>query len=66
MSHTDHQGDRGEKEPSSTIGTYFFRSLAYALLGHMDKNLGGEIRDDLLAKSVNDYKFFLKTTKNAS
>ena len=46
--------------------TYFFRSLAYALLGHMDKNLGGEIRDDLLAKSVNDYKFFLikKNKKN--
>ena len=46
--------------------TYLFRSLAYTLLGHMDKNLGGEIRDDLLAKSVNDYKFFLikKNKKN--
>ena len=46
--------------------TYLFRSLAYALLGHMYKNLGDVISDDFFAKSKNDYKFFIskKNKKN--
>ena len=46
--------------------TYLFRSLAYALLGHRYKPLGGVIGDDFFAKSINDYKFFVskKNKKN--
>ena len=46
--------------------TYLFRSLAYALLGQMYKNLGGVISKDFFAQSENDYKFFAskKNKKN--
>ena len=46
--------------------TYLFRSLAYALLGHRYKPLGGAIGDGFFAKSINDYKFFIskKNKKN--
>ena len=46
--------------------TYLFRSLAYAFLGQIYKNLGGIISDDFFAQSENDYKFFAskKNKKN--
>ena len=46
--------------------TYLFRSLAYALLGQIYKNLGGVISKDFFAQSENDYKFFAskKNKKN--
>ena len=46
--------------------TYLFRSLAYALLAQMYKNLGGIISYDFFAQSENDYKKFVskKNKKN--
>ena len=46
--------------------TYLFRSLAYALWGHMCKNHDVLLKDAFFAKSVKDYKFFVnkKNKKN--